>query len=324
MEAWGADGISIDETLDLLPVGVAHFTTDGRFRRVNERFCELLGSPRDVLLQKTFQEVSFPEDLAECMRLNEELAEGRVPRYVHEKRFVRPDGELVRVRVTVSAARSESGAVRYFLGVAEDISTAHEAEEARKAAEDRLRLALRAADLGVFRWDVTRDVVEADEMMREIFGLTPEEATSTGPFFARMHPEDRARVEGAATRSAATGSEIDEEFRVVLPDGTIRWVRDRARTIAGDDGRPLFVTGACADITARRQLEEQLRAAVAKSEHALRARDEAIAILAPTTCATRSTTSCSPPPTSPGARSPMRSARSGSRSSVARRRRWIG
>ena len=266
-------------TMDVLPIGVAHFAPDGSFLFVNEALSDILGFSRDELASKTFQEVSFPDDLQACLRLNGQLAAGEIPRYVHEKRFVRGDGRIVWVRVTVTAARNRQYATPYFVGVAEDISAQRVAEDARCEAEQRLQIALRAADIGVFRWDLVKDVLEGDEMLHSLFALAPHEATKTQAFLSRIHPDDRPRLEEATARSMQ-GAEIDEEFRIVLPDGTLRWIRDRARTLLAADGTPICVTGACADVTARRKLDEKLHEALQTAERAVSARDEAIAILA--------------------------------------------
>ncbi|HUS31557.1 MAG TPA: ATP-binding protein [Kofleriaceae bacterium] len=273
-------GLGLVATMDLLPVGVAHFAPDGTFLFVNEALSEILGFTRQELLTKSFQQISFPDDLHECLRLNAELATGAIPRYVHEKRFIRGDGSIVWVRVTVTAARNRPApAVAFFVAVAEDITAQHLAEEARRTAEARLQLALRAADIGIFRWDLVADRLEADENLLQLFALARDESTKTQAFLSRIHPDDRPRLEEATARSMH-GAEIDEEFRIILPDGTERWIRDRARTLLADDGSPICVTGACADVTARRQLDQTVRHALQTAERAVSARDEAIAILA--------------------------------------------
>jgi PAS domain S-box-containing protein len=119
-------------TIDLAPIGIAHFDPDGRFLLVNDRFCEIIGYAREDLLTRTFQEITFGGDLAACMAMSSQLSAGNASRYSQEKRFVRRDGSNVWSRVTVSAVRDAKGSVAFFVGIAEDISHLKQAEIERE------------------------------------------------------------------------------------------------------------------------------------------------------------------------------------------------
>ena len=137
-------------TLDLAPIGIAHFDTQGRFLLANQYLCRLLGRGRAELQRSTFQELTHPDDLESCLRHNDELVRGEVASYRQDKRFVRADGVAVWARVTVSAVRGRDGGVAFFVGVAEDITELKRADaerehlfclerEARAAAERAIR-----------------------------------------------------------------------------------------------------------------------------------------------------------------------------------------
>ena len=119
-------------TIDLAPIGIAHFDPDGRFLLVNDRLCEIVGYAREDLLTRTFQEITFAGDLAACTELNSQLSVGNTPSYCQEKRFVRRDGSTVWSRVTVSAVRDAKGRVTFLVGIAEDISHLKQAEIERE------------------------------------------------------------------------------------------------------------------------------------------------------------------------------------------------
>src|SRR5437762_782206 len=104
-------------TIDASPVGIAHFDQDGRFRFVNQQLCDLFRYTRVELLQLTFQEISFADDLPLCLELTRQLAAGEIPKYTHEKRFHCRDGSWIYTRVIVSAVRDESNSVAFFLGI---------------------------------------------------------------------------------------------------------------------------------------------------------------------------------------------------------------
>ena len=132
--------------------------------------------------------------------------------------------------------------------------------EALRESQERLRAALGAAGMGTFRWDVETNALDWDESLDRLFGLAPGRTIrSLDQLFAAVHAEDRGRVVELSERCAREGSDLDVEFRVQWPDGTVRWIHDKGRTVRSADGKPLYVTGACVDVTARMQVEEALR-----------------------------------------------------------------
>ncbi len=140
--------------------------------------------------------------------------------------------------------------------------------EALRESQERLTAALTAAGTGTFRWNVQTSTVEWDGNLDRLFGLESNRATqSLDAFISAVHPDDRAAVIAQCERCARDGADFDMEFRVVWPDGTTHWIADKARAFLADDGRPLYLTGACADITSRKQAAETLR----ENEERLRA-----------------------------------------------------
>jgi PAS domain S-box-containing protein len=126
---------------------------------------------------------------------------------------------------------------------------------------ERLRLleiALAASQLGTFRWDVTRDQVTWDSNLRRVFGVGPEaQVRCIADFLAFVHPDDRALVVGTVQRALADGTDPHMDFRIRRPDGSVRWIADRARIVAGPSG-PVLI-GACMDVTDRKEVEQRLR-----------------------------------------------------------------
>ena len=125
----------------------------------------------------------------------------------------------------------------------------------------RLRAALGASGIGTWHLDLRSRIATYDESLNRIFGLAAEETEA--PLEARLaqiHPEDRDRVAKAMDAAITSRDEFSLEFRVVRPDGTVRWLRDRGRTLVDLDGTPVVSTGAVIDITDQRRLEEHDRA----------------------------------------------------------------
>jgi PAS domain S-box-containing protein len=121
-------------TFDQAAVGVAHVAPDGHWLRVNGRLCSILGYSREELLQLRFHDVTYPDDLARDLELLDELVAGRTSHYQMEKRYVRKDGSVVWIGLTVSMVRGTTPADSYFISVVEDIGERKRAEEALRDA----------------------------------------------------------------------------------------------------------------------------------------------------------------------------------------------
>ncbi len=134
--------------------------------------------------------------------------------------------------------------------------------ESGSSTEERLRLALDAAELGTFSWYPAEDRTDADERMLAIFGLAPEGSITLASALAELiHADDRARYADAVATclSADSDADLSEEIRVVRANGE-RWVHVRGRTtFAGDPPRPLRLDGTVKDITAQKDAEQTLR-----------------------------------------------------------------
>ncbi len=126
-------------TFENAAVGMAHVGLDGRLLRVNDTFCKITGYPPEELVTKTFQEITYPEDLAADVAQAQELAEGRIPYYSMEKRYFCKDGSIVWVNLTVSIQRDHTGQPIHFISIVENISARKLIEEALKESEERYR-----------------------------------------------------------------------------------------------------------------------------------------------------------------------------------------
>jgi len=141
--------------------------------------------------------------------------------------------------------------------IATDVSEHMARADALAESEEKLRIAVEATGVGLFTWDAAADRLEYNQRFVDMVGCAP---ASSSEYMARVvHPEDRPRVSGARD-SAATGSPIFVEHRVVRPDGEVRWMMPFGSVAkVGSGGARL--TGGMLDVTARRLTEEHLRKA---------------------------------------------------------------
>jgi PAS domain S-box-containing protein len=128
---------------ELAAVGITHNSLEGRFIRLNQRFCEIVGYTLEEMLQLTFQDITYPDDLASDLELVGQTLAGDIDSYTMEKRYLRKDASIVWVNLTVSLARDEAGNPRYFIGVIEDITPRKRAEVALKSSLEEKEVLLR-------------------------------------------------------------------------------------------------------------------------------------------------------------------------------------
>jgi PAS domain S-box-containing protein len=138
-------------------------------------------------------------------------------------------------------------------------------ERALRESEERLQLALATSNsVGTWDWNVPEDRVVADQGFARLYGVDPNKAVAGAPiteFFGGIHPDDKGRVEEAVAETLRTGSFFSEEYRVLQPDGSVRWLLCRGRCTLAEDGAPLRFPGIALDITERKEIEEALRRA---------------------------------------------------------------
>ncbi len=133
------------------------------------------------------------------------------------------------------------------------------AQERARQNEDRLSMALSAAQLGTWDWDIRDDDTTWSNETKRMLGLSPSDPETTPEgFFALLHPEDRSSVEQAINRAIRHGTPYESEFRVPQPDGSVRWVRGKGRVVFDDQKRPVRMVGVNADITRQKDAEAQL------------------------------------------------------------------
>ncbi|HEV8124951.1 MAG TPA: MASE1 domain-containing protein [Gemmatimonadales bacterium] len=136
------------------------------------------------------------------------------------------------------------------------------ATRALQQSEGRLHLALDSARMGIWFWSLESQSLSWDDNLCKLYGLAPGmSVTSHEQFLERVHPDDRTMVAEQVRSSLATGGGLDYEFRILLPDGEVRWIADRGEVGRNEQGVAVFMTGVCMDITERRNIEDRLRMA---------------------------------------------------------------
>jgi len=133
---------SFRSTFDLAAVGVANLAPDGRWLRVNQKLCEILGYSREEMLQRRFQDLTHPDDLEDSLAFVGRLLAGEIDNYTMEKRYLRKDGGVFWGNVAVALSRGDDGRPRFLIYVIEDTTERkRDREQLREAHEKALWLA---------------------------------------------------------------------------------------------------------------------------------------------------------------------------------------
>ena len=205
-------------------------------------------------------------------------AKGGPDRYEFEYRIVRPSGEVRWLRTRGKVIRDAEGRARRRTGVVADITEAKLAEEALRENQARYARAMEATEAGHWEWDLVTHQVFHSPRFRELYGIGLDETFADREAWkARqpLSPSERERQEGALQAAIADPAKTyDIEVSFEVRPGELRWLRSRGKVFRGEDGRPLRVTGATTDITARKLAEDARRLSEERYALAMEASEE--------------------------------------------------
>lgn len=253
---------------DQAAVGIACVALDGRFLKVNDRFCSITGYSREVLTSTDFLQITHPDDLAPDCAQVERLFAGEIESYCLEKRYLLVDGGSVWVNLTGSLVRDPEGRPEVFLAVIEDISARKAAEEELRRNRQQLHLALEAGQAGTWSWNMVTGALAWDERTQALYGFAPAEEPSFEAWRERVHPDDREAVLARLDRIVRTPGDDDwrTEFRVLHPEGE-RWLLVLGHAERDAEGRLLITRGLNIDITERKLVEQGRQLLVRELDH---------------------------------------------------------
>jgi PAS domain S-box-containing protein len=245
---------------DLAAVGMTQsLVPSGRFIAVNQKFADITGYTREELLEKSYADLTHPDDREANLPLYRRLIDNAIPEFSSETRYFRKTGEVVWVQTTASAVRDAGGTPLYTVSVVEDITERKAAERALRESEERFRTL--AESLPQLVWTCLPSG-QCDYLSRQWVAYTgiPEERQLGLEWLPQViHPEDRRRTLDAWMNAVSDRAPYDIEYRIRRFDGAYRWFKTRGTPVRDREDRIQRWFGTCTDIEDQRRTTEALR-----------------------------------------------------------------
>ncbi|NDJ75401.1 MAG: PAS domain S-box protein, partial [Chloroflexi bacterium] len=264
-QQWAATLRNSEEQFRLMfeqsAVGMAYVDLGGQFRYVNKTLCEFLGYDRPDLLQKTFADVTYADDLAEDWANVHRLLAGDKRDYTMEKRYVHQNGSVIWADLTVTLVRTERGNPKYLLAVVQDITDRKEAE----AVKSHLAAIVESSQDGIIGKDLDGTILSWNAAAERIYGWSADEAI--GQSIALLYPSGRDEEFDRILATIRRGEPISRiETRRVRKDGEQLDIALTISPLKNADGQVIGASTIERDITAlklaqaaREESEQRLR-----------------------------------------------------------------
>lgn len=259
-------------TFEQAAVGIYHLAKDGRFVRINRRFCDITGYTQEKLLNFTCREITYPDDLNIDREYHDQILAGTRKTYTVEERYIRQDGSIIWVNLTVSAVLGLSGELKYFIGVVEDITARKNAEEQLKeyhnqleqlvnirtaqlqASKEKLRSQYMGIPVPTFTYQYTQDDFILVDFNDAAIELTQGEITQNLGERASVFYRDRPSIIEDMRRCFTQHLSINKEMlhRLVTTD------EEKYLSMKFAYVPPDVILMHCEDITERKKAEQKL------------------------------------------------------------------
>ena len=228
-----------------------------RILDVNEAASLMLGYSKDELCTMTVHDLN--PDFQTDMWLEFWAETQRHRTMVLETAHRAKNGRLIPVEVSVNYLFYEGK--EYHCAFVRDITERKRVAEEIAQLAERLELATRAAQIGVWDWNILKNELVWDDRMFALYGTEKEDfGGAYVAWLSSVHPDDRVRCDEAIQQALRAGTPYDIDFRIRWPTGVVRVIKASGQVIRDPDGTPLRMTGVNYDITDRKQAEEALRA----------------------------------------------------------------
>jgi PAS domain S-box-containing protein len=256
---------------DHSPIGKSITLVDGEIN-VNQAFCEMLGYSPQELKSRKWQEITHPDDIELTQDTINALLCGAKEAARFMKRYLHKNGSVVWAEVSTSLRRDQDGNPLYFMTTIGDITERKEAEEALRESAMNLARSQRVGKLGSWGWNVAGNSLVWSEELYRTWGVGKDFALTFENIAGLIHPDDRELNGNMVQELLASRDAGEFEFRILCPDGTVKWIHQGIEVARDPSGQPMRMFGIMQDVTERKQAEKALQEYNSRLETAVKAR----------------------------------------------------
>jgi two-component system sensor kinase FixL len=222
----------------------------------NEAWLKFTGHRLEQEMGNGWAKGVHPDDLQRCLKIYTEAFDAR-QRFVMQYRLRRHDGEYRWVSDNGVPCYDAQKNFAGYIGSCLDITELLRKEEALREFEERVVLAAEAAHLGVWELDTATNDVWMSDSARALFQFDSQMPLNDAALQNRVHPEDRALRDSTIKRAIGTQGGYEIEYRLLLPDGNLRWIHGRGRCVTRESGKGTRLIGVSIDITPQKLAETE-------------------------------------------------------------------
>ncbi|HZC34472.1 MAG TPA: PAS domain S-box protein, partial [Chthoniobacterales bacterium] len=257
--------------------GIALIAPNGRYLATNLALQKMLGYTDEELNGLTAADLMSEEEHAACEQLRTEAIQGLRRAYRVERRFRRKDGSVIWTDVSAVLVPTTGSQSAFFAVVIVDISERKRAEEELRRSEAFLAQGQRLSHTASWSWQVATGSIYWSKECFCIFGYDPETVKpSQSLLLERIHPDDRVPLEELLHRVVRDRSDFEIQYRIMLPDGSIKFLRSVGQPAISSSGELEFI-GSVMDITSLKRAEEMQIAIARERETLMRQRASELA-----------------------------------------------
>ncbi len=241
------------------PSGIATLDShSGQFTQINEKYCDITGYSQEEMLDRTFQELTHPEDLEGDLSRMQQLLNGQISNFQMEKRYIRKNGEIIWIHLTCVPLWLDPSDPRQHIAMVEDITYRKLGEKALQESEERYRALFDDNPSMYFTLHKNGKILSVNKFGAQQLGYSVEELVGLSVIEIFVD-DDREKAQRQFEISAQNPLSLYSwELRKRRKDGSVVWVKETARAVHGQNGE-LVVLIVCEDISERKETEKALQ-----------------------------------------------------------------
>lgn len=246
------------QAFEFAAIGMAIVDLDGRWVDVNHSLCDIVGYSREELLSKTFQEITYPDDLQTDLEYVQALMMGHIPYYHMEKRYYHKSGHLVWILLSATLVRNKQGQPLYFVSQIQDIDERKKTETTLEQQKNLLQSIFQHAGVGIIVTNITHQVLYVNPTLCQLLEYSEKELYRQS-FQSFLSMEDALAYENYLNRAKVTMSSVDFERTILKRSGDTFWGQIILSFIEGRGSNESRWIHIVTDMTELKQKEQQMR-----------------------------------------------------------------